>query len=163
MQKTYLRRLIFSAALAIGLMPAFADAGQIDFTVHLKDGTAVVFPMQEKPLITPDDELLVVKTTKAVVEYNVSQVEKMTMSGDIDTGIEPTAVASEAHPVVTQGYIAVTGLTPGEPIALYALNGTAVARANADDTGVARANIEVIPAGVYIISYKNSSFKFIKK
>ena len=112
--------------------------------IHQKDGTLISYVFAEKPKVSFADNKLVVTTSKTIVEFLISDVDKFTFE-DIKTSIEDDEIK-----------VANACLEYWE---VYTLGGKLVKKVKIiDDSNP----MENLPKGIYIIKCGNVSYKIIK-
>lgn len=132
MRKKTLFRLALMALLL--LTTTVIRAGDVQYLTIMVQGKPVSFALSDKPVITYQNNQLVVTTAEETVEIPVADI-----SG---TGFEETSTAirnlmSGGKPQVGWGRVCFTNLTPGTPVQVFTTDGRSVAETKADADGTA--------------------------
>lgn len=164
---------IFAGAAMLLCPPVGAMANDADsdsqLTYYLRmvnvDGTEVIVPFSEKPVITHYNNALVLISDEIDMEYPDGTLEFF----DITTERMPDSVSSlqketsAASGLITDNSIVFTGGTPGAMLTVVSVDGTLIASAHLDKEG--RAVIPFAPqkGDIYVINSGKTTFKIIKK
>lgn len=136
------RRFLLSIlCLSIGTFSAMA---QNMLNIHQLSGAVVSYSFSEKPVVTYINNILRITTTNETLDFPLSELKMMDFTtSESSDGI--LKIASEdriAH--------------------IFTIDGKLVTAIETDCPSSA-INTAEFPAGIYIIKYNNTSFKYIKK
>lgn len=130
------KRLLMIAVMAVAAMSvAYAQKGVI---LTLRSGSTVAFAFERRPVMVTGSELTMQTADGASVSYAYNEVENVTW-GDIDelTRVVDDAVAANGGSVVfrlTADGIQATGLSRGQTLSAYTVDGKRVGMVRAGDT-----------------------------
>lgn len=151
-----MRKLFFTALLLSATSAAFADDAQV--VIKQKSGNTTILTLSTNPVITFEDENMVITTSFTCVSIPLSNVDSYT-AVDETTGI--TNVTT--NPQFKAGEIAFSDLPAKTRIAIYSLGGRLVGSQMADDAGNATVSLENLSKGIYIIKTPNANIKVTNK
>jgi hypothetical protein len=155
--------LIVTAFCLIGTFSLKAE-GKTALIVELNDGTKAQFILAEQPTMVPDGANVVFESTTAKATYARSNVSKFYF-GTVDENAVPqtpdnTGITFRALP----DYILLTNDNTLPTPQVYNVMGVqfpaSVSRISDNSVQVSISNL---PQGLYIITVRNQSFKFLKK
>lgn len=126
--------------------------------VTLKDGSEWRFAFADKPVVTCQDGMFVVKT--ATVEQSTELADIDNYKFDVNSGAN-LLEADEATLGYAMGQVAISGLQAGVAVYVYAMDGVLVLSARADEAGRATLDMNACPKGVYIVKANQMSWKII--
>lgn len=140
-----MKKIILFALLALG-----CAAGHAQNTLHIwqQTGEVVSYAFWEKPRITYADTNLILTTTKVQVEFPLSSVRKFTFN---DVMIDD-AIGTVRATLKDEG-----------PLSIYTLGGVLVKTVPAEAGGRHTYSLDELPAGVYVVKSKTTSYKVVKR
>jgi hypothetical protein len=140
-----MKKIILFALLALG-----CAAGHAQNTLHIwqQTGEVVSYAFSEKPRITYADTNLILTTTKVQVEFPLSSVRKFTFN---DVMIDD-AIGTVRATLKDEG-----------PLSIYTLGGVLVKTVPAEAGGRHTYSLDELPAGVYVVKSKTTSYKVVKR
>ena len=140
-----MKKIILFALLALG-----CAAGHAQNTLYIwqQTGEVVSYAFWEKPRITYADTNLILTTTKVQVEFPLSSVRKFTFN---DVMIDDAI-----------GTVRATLKDEGPP-GIYTLGGVLVKTVPAEAGGRHTYSLDELPAGVYVVKSKTTSYKVVKR
>ena len=140
-----MKKIILFALLALG-----CAAGHAQNTLHIwqQTGEVVSYDFLEKPRITYADTNLILTTTKVQVEFPLSSVRKFTFN---DVMIDD-AIGTVRATLKDEG-----------PLSIYTLGGVLVKTVPAEASGRHTYSLDELPAGVYVVKSKTTSYKVVKR
>ena len=149
-------RLFLSFMLFFATATAFA---QSTLVVELRDGSNATFQLAEKPRVTFVGEQLNIVSSSASMEINRSDVKNWHFES-ATTSVDDITV--EAKATLDGNTLIISGITENAAITLYTVSGTVVKCSTAND-GICTIPLDDLTAGVYFVTYNNTTFKFFKK
>ena len=149
-------RLFLLFMLFFATATAFA---QSTLVVELRDGSNATFQLAEKPRVTFAGEQLNIVSSSASMEINRSDVKNWYFES-ATTSVDDMAV--EAKATLDGNTLIISGITEDTAITLYTVSGAVVKRSTAND-GICTIPLDGLTAGVYFVTYNNTTFKFFKK
>ena len=137
-----------------------AMADDLVLQVWQADGKVMNINLNEQPVTTYSDGLLIITTTKTTVTFPLEQVVKYTYTDA--TGISsPEAVGSK---VSADGEsITFTGLKANTPVYLYTVAGQLVKTVTATGQSKTVVSVSGFPVGVYVVKANGVTFKITKR
>ena len=141
-----MKRLLLSLLM---LTAAFISQAQTALIVHQKSGGTVEFAFSEKPVVTYNDDYLVISVQDglASVSYPLSDMQKFTF-GELSSDYTRIIAPKEAAP---------------QPTYIYSIGGMLMRTLQPGEDGSTPANVDGLPAGTYIIKNGNTTYKINKK
>lgn len=163
------RRAVFIRFLMVVLLaailphPASAQAQQegMSLLVQKTDGTKHYYLLANLPVITFADDKCSIKSSDFSAEYPMYEIE-FARFVDSSTGIDEMkseVVVDLSDP----NRVRILGLAADSAVSLYNLSGVMLSSTKADGSGTAEIITESLPAAVYIISSKETTFKIYRK
>ena len=149
-------RLFLLFMLFFATATAFA---QSTLVVELRDGSNATFQLAEKPRVTFVGEQLNIVSSSASMEINRSDVKNWHFES-ATTSVDDITV--EAKATLDGNTLIISGITENTAITLYTVSGAVVKRSTAND-GICTIPLDGLTAGVYFVTYNNTTFKFFKK
>lgn len=122
--------------------------GQNALNVYSKSGSVVTYTFAEKPVVTYQDNVLVLTTEKVSVEYPLAELDKITFS-DVESSVE--------------------NITMSQPngdgtVRIYSVSGTLIRTIERrEDASDVQFSIENLSEGIYIIKQGTQTYKIIKQ
>lgn len=154
--KNKIIKLLFSVGLL--LFPHVADAGEARIVISTKGGVVAEFYLADDPVITYQDNLLVVKSSKSEVSVAAEDVAAFDFEPSSgDTGIDDVFSGNGA------GGSRLSGLQPGSKVQVYNVEGRLVKTITVSADGKAELDMDALPGGVYIVKTQKTSFKITNK
>ena len=149
-------RLFLSFMLFFATATAFA---QSTLVVELRDGSNATFQLAEKPRVTFVGEQLNIVSSSASMEINRSDVKNWHFES-ATTSVDDMAVEEKA--TLDGNTLIISVITENTAITLYTVSGAVVKCSTAND-GICTIPLDDLTAGVYFVTYNNTTFKFFKK
>ena len=134
-------------------------SAQSALVVELRDGSNATFLLAESPRVTFAGEQLSIVSSSATMEFNCRNVKNWHF---VDTPSSVENIAAEAKVKLEGGALLISGITDDTAIALYSVDGVAV-KHSAVIGGTCTISLDDIQAGIYIVKFNNTTFKFLKK
>lgn len=154
-----LLRYLCTVLLLLVTFKASASADNTTLVVELRDGNTAKFLLADKPKITFTAELMSVVSESFSMEFDRSDIKKYRFVKEVSTFVEAIA-GSKA--VVENNTLIVSGVSNDVVVTIYNSNGMFVKKAVAID-GVCSISLNNLATGPYIVTFDNTSFKFLKK
>ena len=145
----------------MAFMTATAQNGP-QLKVWKKDKSTVLFALAEKPITTFSNNMLVIKTSTATVEYPLAEVQRYTYEG-VETGIE--SIDSDNGVLVKQekNKLSLANLKAGAEVRLYNSSGSLLQIVKSNGTDPVVISLSSRPQGVYIVKSGNETIKLMKR
>lgn len=145
--------------LLLVLMIGTTTFAQKALVVELRDGSSTTLSLSETPRITFSGERMSIFSSAASMDFLRSDIKNYHFV-DTPSSIDETIAPSQA--VIESNTLKVSGVAPNTAITLYAVNGVVVKHAVAT-AGHCTITLNDLTAGLYIVTYNNTTFKFLKK
>ena len=129
--------------------------------VCTKDGSKVLYALEEKPKITFTDTELVITTKSVEIAYALSDMNLLTYENGETTGI--TNLHDNASFKLDGNAIVFSKLKAKDIVSLYSINGALVFKKTVTVDGVYAVSLNDIETGVYVVSVNGLTYKFMKK
>ena len=149
-------KLLLSFMLLFVCATAFAQSALV---VELRDGSSATFLLAEKPRVTFAGEQMDIVSSSASMEINRSDVKNWHFES-ATTSVDDITV--EAKATLDGNTLIISGITENTAITLYTVSGAVVKRSTVND-GICTIPLDGLTAGVYFVTYNNTTFKFFKK
>ena len=155
----HLRRLLTVLFLFV-FFKASATSDNTTLVVELHDGNTANFLLADKPKITFTAQLMSIVSDAFSMDFDRSDVKMYRfVNEDVTTSVKP-AVKADAK--VSDNTFLLSGVDAGTAIVIYNANGTVVKRATSVDGGCS-ISLDGLATGTYIVTFNNTTFKFLKK
>lgn len=157
--------LLFSVLLALLIASPtvlMADGGNPRLVVWKKDLSKVYYQLSEKPVTTFSNNMLVIKTNSATIEYPLADIQRYTYEG-VETGIE--SIESDNSMLVKQekDKLSLRNLKAGEEVRLYNSSGRLLQVVKSNGTEPVIISLSSRPQGVYIVKSGKETIKLMKR
>lgn len=133
----------------------------MNLAVCTKDGSKVLYALEEKPKITFTDTELVITTKGVEIVYALSDMNLLIYENGETTGI--TNLYDDASFKLDGNAIVFSKLKAKDIVSLYSINGTLVFKKMVSQDGEYAVSLNDIETGVYIIKVNGLTYKFVKK
>lgn len=129
-----------------------------DMIVTLKDGSQWTFTFADKPVVTCQRGMFVVKTATDEKSTELADIDNYCFKANSSADL---LEADKARLGYAMGQLTVSGLQAGTVVYLYSLDGMLVASTQADADGRAVLDMNGCQNGVYIVKANEMSWKII--
>ena len=139
---------------------ASATSDNTTLVVELHDGNTANFLLADKPKITFTAQLMSIVSDAFSMDFDRSDVKMYRfVNEDVTTSVKP-AVKADAK--VSDNTFLLSGVDAGTAIVIYNANGMVVKQATSVDGGCS-ISLDGLATGTYIVTFNNTTFKFLKK
>ena len=148
--------------LLLLLLIAFKASAAADNTVlvvELRDGSATNFLLADKPKVTFTAEQMNIVSCAFSMEFDRADVKNFHFVNDDATSVE---APMEPNAKVEGNTLMLSGIDDGTAIVIYNTSGLPVKHAVAVG-GNCTVSLDDIASGLYIVTFNNTTFKFLKK
>ena len=128
--------------------------------VDMRDGSSAMVQLIEKPTITFEGEMMKIVSSKTTLEFSRSDVKKYRFYRHEVSSVEELSLSPQA--TIEDNTIIVSGIADGVPVTVYTASGTVVCCAVADG-GSCILSLDSLPSALYIVTYNNTTIKFLKR
>ncbi len=130
--------------------------------VNMKAGSPQFFMLATEPVITFDGAECHINSVDFSTKYDMSQIEYAEIvnhTASLDEQLKNSLVVDLSNP----DRIAIHGMAPDSKVTLVNLAGVVLRNAKADSEGSAIITVSDLPGAIYIVTSKETTFKYIKK
>lgn len=161
-----MKKILF--AFTVFLLSVASHAGERSvLSVLMKDGANICFYLNELPLITFVDEDVMIVSDTEVATIPRTLVERFEFLDAMPTSIEDVEMTDDkttvSHVELSDNGVSINGLKTDSQVRLYTLSGKQLASATASIDGCAYLSLQSLPTGIYLITYNQTTFKFLKR
>ncbi|MCI6671820.1 MAG: T9SS type A sorting domain-containing protein [Prevotella sp.] len=131
----------------------------------LTDGSEVVFPLADNPVMEVAEEELIVESTADRLSTSLQNVSRFYfLENKISTGIQNNQMDRAVQATsISNGHIRLSGLPAGVQVRLYATNGRCVAEKTIPNSGDTDIDLTFYPKGVYILHLPAGQLKVMNR
>lgn len=155
-----MRRLIISLFCVFLTLPLLS---QNTLTVHQKNGQKFGFGFEEKPIVSFTDNFLIIKSTKAEVQYELVKVAKVTFDDVNDALIGIKVDDTKTSITLDEYYVSILGSKADITVLLLTSDGKQLQSYKTNTDGSVTFCIAELPEGIYIITSESLTVKILKK
>ena len=163
MQHSFLRRTVSLLALLLPAWAAWADSGTITAVkIHSRSGTDVTILLENQPVVTFENDELVITTLTNTLSYVSSEYVRFTY---VDNGVLTDMNNLSRLGVLIsfeKDCLKVQNLVPKAQVSVYTVDGKLIASARTDAQGHAILALPELPGGVYVVKTNAVTFKLRK-
>jgi len=156
------RKLTLMTLLLMMVVGLWAQNTTQRLVVWQKSGEKVYFDLKETPETTFEDGLLVIRSSKTTVSYQLENILRYTYEGVNPSSID--LLPSEREVIVAKDGDGVTfrNLRDGSTVSVYSANGMLVEQRTATAGQPFTISIAQRPAGVYVVKAGKETIKLMK-
>ena len=156
------RKLTLMTLLLMMVVGLWAQNTTQRLVVWQKSGEKVYFDLKETPETTFEDGLLVIRSSKTTVSYQLENILRYTYEGVTPSSID--LMPSEREVIVAKDGDGVTfrNLRDGSTVSVYSANGMLVEQRTAIAGQLLTISIAQRPAGVYVVKAGKETIKLMK-
>ena len=137
-----------SGLLIAAILVNLSVTAQNMIDVHSKTGAVVSYMFTEKPVVTYENDVLVITTDSAKVEFPLADLVKITFD-DIESNVD---------------IIKTVGRSNDMTIYIYNAQGKKIKNIEASETmSIPELNLDELEKGVYIVKQGNITYKIVRK
>ena len=126
-----------------------------------KDGTKVIYNLDEQPKTTFTMEDLVITTATTTINYPLARIQRYTYEGGAlsirDAKAESISISHDGD------LITVKGLASGKSVAVHRVDGIQLLSKRSDGSDRLTLSLENLSSGVYVIKADEITYKFLKR
>lgn len=156
------RCLLFFLLLLCGLITATQSKAQDKLVIYLNDGNTASFVLAEQPKITFSGDNLCVASPTTTIEIARIAVKKFAFEKCEENENSIETPHSDVGITTLEESITFTGLTNGEAVTVYSIDGKTITKAIAVDGGCT-ITLDSLTHGIYLISTNTTTIKYLKK
>ncbi len=156
---------VIMAVMLLTAPMATIRAQQTDGTalkVHMKTGSPRIFMLASLPVITFEGTECHIASAELDAKYDMSEIDHAEIVAH-SASIEELAKDRLVIDLTNPDRITIEGMTPGSTIFVVNLGGVIVRQTAADADGTAIINVSDLSPALYIVSSKDTTFKYIKR
>ena len=156
-----MKKILCLLLLAFVNFSAVVAKSTINLAVFTKDGSKVLYALEEKPKITFTDTELVITTKGVEIAYALSDMNLLTYENGETSNI--TNLYDDASFKLDGESIVFSKLKANDIVSLYSINGTLVFKKKVSQDGEYGVSLNNIETGVYIVKVNSLTYKIMKK
>ena len=157
------RKLFIMLLLILTGMGAKAQDTTQRLVVWQKNGEKVYYDLAEEPETTFENGMLVIKTTRTTVYYQLANVLRYTYEGNI-TDVDGIQLhPGEMRFMQGKDQMAFDGLPNGQDISVYSLDGKLLKTQTSHSGQQTVISLASYPTGTYIVKVGDATYKFQKQ
>ena len=158
------RFAVLAGCLVLFASMSVADAQETGkaLKIHMNNGDPQFFMLSSEPVITFDGSECVIQSSAFSARYDMTEVnfaEFVEHTAALDEEMKAALTVDLTDP----NAVVIRGMSAAGNVAVYNLTGVMVASSVADSEGTAVVDISQLPAAVYIVTSKETSFKIYRK
>ncbi|MGI6222242.1 MAG: hypothetical protein ACOYJG_01375 [Prevotella sp.] len=153
--------IIMIALFTYGNMCRAADADHL--IVWLTDGTSTSYALDEKPVITYNDDHLVLTAPQVEVDVPLDDVLKLTFGDEADAIQQVETTDQQESIKANSDGVELSGFKAGTKVGLYGVNGTTLGQYTIPESGTLHISLAAMGSGLYIVKAGRSSIKIVRK
>lgn len=156
------RKLTLMTLLLMMVVGLWAQNTTQRLVVWQKSGEKVYFDLNEMPETTFENGLLVIRSSKTTVSYQLENILRYTYEGVIPSSVD--LLPSEREVIIAKDGDGVTfrNLRDGSTVSVYSANGMLVDQRTATADQPLTISVAQHPAGVYIVKAGKETIKLMK-
>lgn len=155
--------LCLSLTVFFNLLQLNASAQENNVNFLLKDNGLITFALAENPVITYSDYAVTVTYSGGTVEYQMSDIQRVTIGEYSEDGVKEPAANSKGNLNFESGTFYLSGFAPGVLVSVYNLNGVLVKSRTIAEDGTLEISTNELSSGIYIIKTSSLTYKFNKR
>ena len=148
------------AALLLLLSVKISASDDTTLVLEMRDGSTANFLLVEKPTITFTGEFIKIVSEFCSAEFTRSCVRKYHFCEQAPTAVAETLLESKA--TLEGNTLVISGVPENTMVAIYTAGGALVKLATVIDCNCS-VSLNELAAGLYMVSFNNTTFKFLKK
>lgn len=156
-----MKKILCLLLLAFVSFTAVVAKSTMHLAVCTKDGSKVLYALEEKPKITFTDTELIITTKSVEIAYALSDMNLLTYENGETTGI--TNLHDNSDFKLDGNAIVFSKLKAKDIVSLYSINGVLVFKKTVTVDGEYAVSLNDIETGVYVVSVNGLTYKFMKK
>lgn len=156
-----MKKILYLLLLSFVSFSAVVAKSTMHLAVCTKDGSKVLYALEEKPKITFTDTELVITTKGVEIVYALSDMNLLTYENGETTGI--ANLYDDASFKLDGNAIVFSKLKAKDIVSLYSINGTLVFKKTVSQDGEYAVSLNNIETGVYVVNVNGLTYKFMKK
>lgn len=156
------KHLLLLLLLLCSFMTGTQVKAQNKLVIYLNDGNTACFELSEHPKITFSGDSLCVVSPTTTIEIARIAVKNFTFeeSEDYETSIDTPH--NDVSITTSENSITLKGLTDGEVITVYGIDGKVITKSIAVD-GNCTIVLDNLSSGIYLININTTTIKYLKK
>lgn len=155
---TFKRKFVATMALLALLSSANAESLIIEET----SGTTTAYDLGSAPVITYSGNNLVLKSSIANAEFELEKVAKYYFKPGDPTG-NTNVTKPLAYVAVTEESLIMKDCQPGEPVALFSIDGKLLGNYTIAPNGSLEISLSELPQGIFIVKTNSANINLIRK
>ena len=155
-----MKKILFFLAIIFSL-PVCADHHLV---IEMNDTKKHSYSLEDNPVISFDNDILIIKTDKIELSYPISDIVKYYFIKEDDTSISSVnGGANNIHFNYTNtDFLLIEGIANKDKVEVYEINGRTCHVDIIRNNNSVTVEIKPLPQGVYLVKVNNHSFKLIR-
>ena len=154
-----MKKILFILAIMFSL-PLYAD---YHLVIEMNDTKKHSYSLEDNPVISFNNDILVIKTDKIELSYQISDIAKYYFTKE-DTGIsDVNGDVNNIHFNYTNtDFLLIEGIASEDNVNVYEINGRTCHVDIIRNNNSVTVELKPLPQGVYLVKVNNHSFKLIR-
>ena len=129
--------------------------------VDMRDGSHATVQLLEKPTITFEGDMMTIVSSKSTMEFKRTDVKRYRFFRHSTNSVEDQPVVLP-QATIAENSVSISGIADGTTVTVYTISGTAVCSgiATGEECTV---SLDLLPSGLYIVTYNDTTIKFFKR
>lgn len=157
-----MKAILLTVLLSINYFSTMADEPKTQLVVWAKDGTMVIYALEQKPKVTFTETDLVIKANNIEVNYSLNNMSRITYEYDNITNVLSLQTDEQLFKLEGEALI-FPSLRAKSTVNIYALDGRQVFKKSIRKNGGYAFPLSMLGAGMYIVSINGVTYKIMKK
>jgi hypothetical protein len=155
-----MKKILFILAIIFSL-PLYAD---YHLVIEMNNSKEHSYSLLDKPVISFENNKMVIKTTEIEISYNIADIVKYYFSDVDDTGINDiNEDVNKIHFTYTNpDFLLIEGIAGKDEVRVYDTSGRECVVNSERNDNCIKVEFNGLPKGIYIIKVNNHSFKIIR-
>ena len=157
-----MRRRLLTILLLLPCMSVLADEPTTHLVVWAKDGTSVVYALNDLPQITFSDTDLVIKANGVEVNYALDKMARFTYEAKNSSAIRNLQTDEVCFKLDGESLL-FPSLKANSTVSLYTLGGTQVFKKIIQEPGEYSFPLSSLNTGIYMVNVNGLTYKIVKR
>ena len=154
-----MKKILFILAIMFSL-PLYAD---YHLVIEMNDTKKHSYSLEDNPVISFNNDILVIKTDKIELSYQISDIAKYYFTKE-DTGI--SSVNGDVNNIhfnyTNTDFLLIEGIASEDNVNVYEINGRTCHVDIVRNSNCITIELKTLPKGIYLVKVNNHSFKLIR-
>lgn len=151
---------LFFTALLLLISVKVSASDDTTLVFEMRDGSIANFLLTEKPTLTFSGEFIKIVSEYCSAEFPRNSIRKYHFCNQAPTAVTETLLKSTV--ALDDNILVICDLPENTVIKIYTVGGV-LAKSATVNAGNCSVSLDDLVAGLYVVSYNNTTFKFLKK